>query len=97
MKFKYYKDMFTKTFDFKGKSSVAEYWSCVLFNIIFSSLIVLVGLPFVFDWALFLKLSDSLSGIYNLIVFLPMLALTIRRLHDAGLSSQASRRVLLPR
>ena len=96
MKFKYYKDMFAKTLDFKGKSSVAEYWVCVLYNIIFSTLIVLVGLPFVQDWNLFLKLCDSLSGIYNFIVFLPMLALTIRRLHDASHTGWSLLLILIP-
>ena len=86
MKFQYYKDMFTKTLDFKGKASVAEYWTCVLYNLIFGFAITLVGLPFVFNMNLFLKLCDSLVSIYEIVVFLPMLSLTIRRLHDTGRS-----------
>lgn len=96
MKFKYYTDMFAKMLDFKGKSNLAEYWFCVLYNIIFSTLIALVGLPFVKDWNLFIIVCDSLSGMYNLIVFLPMLALTIRRLHDANHSGWSVLLLLIP-
>ena len=62
MKFKYYTDMFAKMLDFKGESKLGEYWFCVLYNIIFSTLIALVGLPFVKDWNLFMILCDSLSA-----------------------------------
>ena len=96
MKFKYYTDMFAKMLDFKGESKLGEYWFCVLYNIIFSTLISLVGLPFVKDWNLFMILCDSLAGIYYVIVFLPMLALTIRRLHDANHSGLAILFILIP-
>lgn len=96
MRFKYYTDMFAKMLDFKGESKLGEYWFCVLYNMIFSVLISLVGLPFVKDANLFLIVVEALAGIYNVIVFLPMLALTIRRLHDVNHSGLAVLLILIP-
>ena len=96
MKFKYYTDMYAKTLDFSGKSTIAEYWICVLYNLLFSYAIMLVALPFVANWALFLKVGEALAGIYNIVVFLPLLSLTIRRLHDAGHSGWTVALALIP-
>lgn len=96
MKFQYYKDMFAKTFDFNGKTGVAEFWNCVLYNFIFSTAFILAGLPFVADLKLFVTLASSLAGLYDIVVFLPTLSLTIRRLHDAGHSSWSLILALIP-
>ena len=58
--------------DFESKSSRKEYWMFVLFNIIFSSIAMLV--------------SPKLSMLYSLFIFIPALAVTVRRLHDVGKS-----------
>jgi uncharacterized membrane protein YhaH (DUF805 family) len=58
--------------DFESKSSRKEYWMFVLFNIIFSSIATLV--------------SPKLSMLYSLLIFIPALAVTVRRLHDIGKS-----------
>ena len=58
--------------DFESKSSRKEYWMFVLFNIIFSSIATLV--------------SPKLSMLYSLFIFIPALAVTVRRLHDVGKS-----------
>ena len=58
--------------DFESKSSRKEYWMFVLVNIIFSSIATLV--------------SPKLSMLYSLFIFIPALAVTVRRLHDVGKS-----------
>jgi len=58
--------------DFESKSSRKEYWMFVLFNIIFSSVTAFI--------------SPNASALYYLIILLPSLAVTVRRLHDVGKS-----------
>lgn len=69
---------------FKGRARRSEYWYFVLFNFL-----ILLVLGFV-DGALNLTAEDSgfglLSGIYNLAVVIPSLAVGVRRLHDTGRS-----------
>lgn len=70
--------------DFNGRARRKEYWMFVLFNILFAFIAVLL---------------DNLLGItfgelgygpiyitYALIVFIPGLAVSVRRLHDIGKS-----------
>lgn len=63
---------FSRYATFTGRSTRAEYWWIVLFNMLVST-----GLGYI---------SGTLTGIYDLIVFVPMLALACRRLHDIGKS-----------
>lgn len=71
--------LFFKNFkNFKGRSTASEYWYAVLFQIMVSSVISWVSF--------FSSVQVVISGIYSLIMFLPMAALTIRRLHDIGKS-----------
>ena len=58
--------------DFESSSSRKEYWMFVLFNIVFSSLASII--------------SPKISMLYSLFVFIPALAVTVRRLHDVGKS-----------
>jgi uncharacterized membrane protein YhaH (DUF805 family) len=64
--------------DFEGRASRTEFWMFVLFNLIFSIaanvLDYLFGTNYVF------------SGIYNLAVLIPSLAVSVRRLHDINKS-----------
>jgi len=64
---------------FSGRARRKEYWFFILFN-----LIITIVLTFI-DGAMG-GLGEGgigiLSGIYSLAVFLPSLAVTIRRLHD---------------
>ena len=78
--------MLKKTFDFSGKSSRKEYWKAFLFCIIFAVstavfALPLIALPSVFETAFY-----CLMCLYKIIIFLPMLSLTVRRLHDVGKS-----------
>jgi uncharacterized membrane protein YhaH (DUF805 family) len=63
---------------FQGRARRKEYWMFVLINSIISVILMVVEE--------FAGLSGVLSGIYYLAVFLPSLALGIRRLHDTGRS-----------
>lgn len=74
---KEYQAVLTKYFIFKGRSSRREYWMFFLFNMIFSFGVEVVariiGIP-------------MLVGLYSLILFIPGLAVGVRRLHDIGKS-----------
>ena len=80
----YKKVVFENYANFNGRARRSEYWYFILFNILFTSaakiLDSLLGLEF--------GSSDSgvFSTIYNLAVFIPSLAVSVRRLHDIGKS-----------
>ena len=78
----WYLDVLKKYAVFSGRARRKEYWFFTLFNIIASIVLALM------DGAMG-SLSASggfglLSGIYALAVFIPSLAVLIRRLHDTG-------------
>ncbi|MEH0157435.1 DUF805 domain-containing protein [Limibacter armeniacum] len=62
---------------FSGRARRSEYWYFVLFNVIFT--FVLMGL----DVTLGLGFLNSL---YSLVVLVPSLAVGVRRMHDVGKS-----------
>lgn len=64
--------------DFHGRSRRTEYWMFVLINFL-----ILLGLNFIES---LLELPTVLSSLYSLVVFIPSLAVAIRRLHDTGRS-----------
>ncbi|MBU5449863.1 DUF805 domain-containing protein [Acetivibrio sp. MSJd-27] len=74
----WYLNCWKKYVDFNGRSRRKEYWMFVLFNILASIVVSIVGS------LLLRKNGVILSGLYNLAVFLPSLAVLIRRLHDIG-------------
>ena len=64
--------------DFSGRSRRKEYWMFVLINFLISAgLSLFQGMT---------SGSSFLSGLYGLIMLLPSLAVTVRRLHDTGRS-----------
>jgi uncharacterized membrane protein YhaH (DUF805 family) len=64
--------------DFNGRARRQEYWMFVVFNIIFS--IVAGALDAAFgSWG-------AIAGLYGLVVLIPGLAVSVRRLHDIGKS-----------
>lgn len=73
---KYYLDVLKKYVGFEGRARRKEYWMFVLFNSIFE--VVLSGIDFV------LGTGAILGSLYALALFLPSLAVTVRRLHDIG-------------
>jgi uncharacterized membrane protein YhaH (DUF805 family) len=77
----WYLDAWKNYFTFTGRSRRKAYWMFVLFNIIAA---VLAG---VLDSLLGFAGENGygpISGLYSLAVFIPGLALAIRRLHDTG-------------
>ena len=64
-------------FDFQGTSGRQEFWMFVLFNLLISLAIGIVGniihLPLI-------------GGLYSLAVLLPALGIEVRRMHDVGKS-----------
>lgn len=75
-----YKSVLLSWNDFKGRTRRNVFWKFILTNF---AIIVLIGLT---ERALF-KGSNFISGIYSLILFVPILALYFRRLHDIGKSA----------
>ena len=77
----WYLDAWKNYINFQGRARRKAYWMFVLFNIIAA---VLAGLV---DGVLGLGGESGygpISGLYSLAVFLPGLALAVRRLHDTG-------------
>ena len=81
--------------DFKGRARRKEYWMFVLFNFIFSFILGLLDGVFGLDLDGELSLG-VLSGIYTLAVFIPGLAVCVRRLHDVGRSGWYFFLILIP-
>lgn len=70
---------------FEGRARRKEYWMFELFNVIFC---IVAG---ILDWAFFDAYLDPmkpkyLTMLYGLFIFLPQLAVIVRRLHDIGRS-----------
>lgn len=89
----WYLDAWKNYFTFTGRSRRKAYWMFVLFNVI---AIVLANF---LDNALGLAGQGGygpISTIYGLAVFIPGLALAVRRLHDTGRSGWWMLIALLP-
>ena len=81
----YYLDVLKKYADFNGRARRKEYWMFLLCNAIVSVVL----------WIVMGMMISSIEGIgtmaivmsiYGAAMFLPTLALTVRRLHDIGKS-----------
>lgn len=70
--FNYFIRVLRRAFDFSGRSTRSEFWWFSLFQIL-SVIAVSIVLPF-------------LSMLYTLILFIPAISVSIRRLHDIGKS-----------
>lgn len=84
------KSVFSKYATFTGRASRSEYWYFTLFNIITSTLLLLLGIAI----GAATGGSDGVPGglivgyilyiIYGLGVLIPSLAVAVRRLHDTN-------------
>lgn len=77
-----YLSVLRKYVEFSGRAKRREYWIFFLIN-----LVVSIILSFIDRMLGFYSVDSGaglLSGIYALAVFLPSLAVTVRRLHDTG-------------
>ena len=75
---------------FSGRARRKEYWMFVLFNIIIS--VVAAIADYVFSG----PGSGAISGLYSLAVFIPSLAVGVRRLHDVGKSGWFTLIIFIP-
>lgn len=69
----YIKKAFVNYADFKGRASRKEFWYFTLFNLVVSIFLAILNI-------------NLLIFIYFLIIFIPALSLSIRRLHDVNKS-----------
>ena len=95
--FSAYKSMFKKYAKFSGRSRRSEYWLAGLTNfIIVIALYLIAFIPLIISTAnhgepsdlsfAFIGLGGLLIFAYFIAVFVPSLALSVRRLHDTGKS-----------
>lgn len=71
--------------DFRGRARRSEYWYFALFNGIISFLLTFLG-----------RGAIMVSYVYALAVFIPSLAVCVRRLHDLGKNGWSYLIVLIP-
>jgi uncharacterized membrane protein YhaH (DUF805 family) len=81
--------------DFSGRARPKEYWMFVLFNFIFDIVAVIID-------RLVTEFSDKrmvftvCQSMYTMAIFLPALAVTVRRLHDTGRNGWYTLLVFVP-
>src|SRR5690242_4284737 len=63
--------------NFNGRARRSEYWYFVLFNIIFSFSLAIIGWYTDFPF---------LRRLYSLVILLPGITVSVRRMHDVGKS-----------
>lgn len=81
---KWYLKVLKQYADFSGRARRKEYWMFFLFNMIFGMIAMI--LDNIFGIAFGEIGYGPLYGLYTLAVFIPGLAVAIRRLHDVGKS-----------
>lgn len=80
------KSVFSKWKDFEGRASRSEYWWFIGFIVLASMILSLV------DGAIFgfpsqgQQQNGPISAIFSLVIFIPTLAVLVRRFHDTGRS-----------
>lgn len=84
-----YLSTFKKYVEFDGRATRSEYWTFVLVNMVIGSLLGMIS-PMVGDS------SGLLGSLFSLLVFLPSVAVGVRRLHDLGKSGWMMLLMLLP-
>ena len=83
---KYYMMVLNKYAQFSGRSRRSEYWFFLLFNLIIVMTLAILSGMFNMDNSEPNMVFLSIYGLYNLAVFIPSLAVSVRRLHDVGKS-----------
>lgn len=78
----YYLDVLKQYIAFHGKATRKEFWMFTLWNVIFSIVVIIV--ESILMRATGISAFMVLLWIYAIAVFLPVLGVSLRRLHDAG-------------
>lgn len=73
-----YKEMFTRFADFNGRSTRSSYWYAALMNIIISLALSLLSN--------YVGILGIISALYSIVLIIPGLSMTVRRLRDIGKS-----------
>lgn len=83
---KYYIEFWKRAFDFKGVASRTQYWVAMFANIIILFILGIITLNLG-------NLGDNSENIYNIItsiysvlIFIPSISISVRRLHDQNKS-----------
>ena len=77
---KYYIDFWKRAFDFKGVASRPQYWFAVLINFV-----VILVLSLIFGASESTE-AITVSDVYAIIVLIPCISISVRRLHDQNRS-----------
>lgn len=78
----YYSICLSKFADFSGRARRREYWTFALVNCLIAMLLLILGLAFGEDS----PASNIMVTIFYLIMLVPNLSVSVRRLHDIGKS-----------
>ena len=78
----YYSICLSKFADFSGRARRREYWTFAIVNCLIALLLLILGLAFGEDS----PASNILVTIFYLIMLVPNLSVSVRRLHDIGKS-----------
>ena len=73
--------VFRKYAEFTGRASRPEFWWWALFNLLVLSALNLLSVFWIGDNV---RLGSLLAGFWGIVVLLPYLAVSVRRLRDAG-------------
>lgn len=84
----WYFDAWKRYAQFSGRASLEAFWMFFLVNCLISLVFVSLEIFFQATW--------KIEALYSLFVFLPMLSLTVRRLHDTNRSAWWLLVVLVP-
>ena len=92
------KHVFSNYFNFSGRARRSEYWYFIFFGMIVSAVLSATGeqTPMEFAGEVIMVRQSRLLSVFNLIVFIPRLAVLVRRLHDVGKSGWSYFWILLP-
>ena len=77
---KYYIEFWKRAFDFKGVASRPQYWFAVLINFV-----VILVLSLIFGASESTE-AITVSDVYAIIVLIPCISISVRRLHDQNRS-----------
>ncbi|NBR13264.1 MAG: DUF805 domain-containing protein [Flavobacteriales bacterium] len=88
---KWYLQVLKSYADFSGRSRRKEYWMFFLFNLLISIILSIIDIVLGLDNISFLggtvfRNNGIIGSIYSLLVFIPSLAVGVRRLHDTNRS-----------